>query len=153
MTRDPRKPLEKDIQAGIMRYLSTQRKLIYWRQNSGSFTAYAIRVMAGVLKRFKLSPVSRNGIMGSLKKAVGHYECTSEKGLPDITVVYRGVYVGLEVKKHDGRQNKDQIAMEKRMAKVGAHYFVVRSISDVIEALNTVDKMFVKSPDDEKTVQ
>ncbi len=151
--RDPRKPLEKDIQAGIMRYLSTQHNLVYWRQNSGSFIPPVLRAIAGVLKRFKISPASRNGIMGAVKRAVGHYTCTSEKGLPDITVVYRGIYVGLEVKKYDGKQNKDQVAMEKKMTKVRANYFVVKSIDDVIAALKTVDKMFIKIPDDEKTVQ
>ena len=80
--------------------------------------------------------------MAAAKKAAGHYQCTSEKGLPDITVVRKGIYIGLEVKKHDGKQSKDQIAIEKRMDKVNAHYFVVRSIDDVIKAFAEIDKMF-----------
>ncbi len=140
-----KKPLEKDIQIMIMKYLATRKKTIFWRQNSGSFTALAIRAIAGVLKRFRIAPATRNGIMSAVKKAVGHYKCTSETGLPDITVIYRGVYLGLEVKKHDGRQNKDQVAMEKRMDKVNAHYFIVRSIADVEKAFAEVDKMFVPS--------
>ncbi len=137
-----KKPLEKDIQIMIMRYLATRKKTMFWRQNSGSFTALAIRATAGVLKRFRLPASTRNGIMAAIKKAVGHYKCTSETGLPDITVVYRSVYIGLEVKKHDGKQNKDQVIMQKRMDKVNAHYFVVRSIADVEKAFAEVDKMF-----------
>ena len=115
---------------------------MFWRQNSGSFAAPVIRAIAGILQRFRISPAARNGIMAAVKKAAGHYQCTSEKGLPDITVVYRGVYMGLEVKKHDGKQSKDQIAMQKRMEKVGTHYFVVRSIDDVIKAFAEIDKLF-----------
>lgn len=137
-----RKPLEKDIQNMLLKYLATRRDLIFWRQNSGSFTALAIRAVAGVLKRFRIAPATRNGIMAATKKAVGHYKCTSENGLPDITVVYRSIYVGLEVKKHDGRQSPDQKAMQKRMDKVNSHYFVVRSIDDVQKAFDEVDKMF-----------
>ncbi len=138
-----KKPLEKDIQIMILKFLSTKKKTVFWRQNSGSFTALAIRAVAGVLQRFRIPATTRNGIMAAVKKAVGHYKCTSEKGLPDITVIYRGIYMGLEVKKHDGRQNKDQIAMQKRMDKVNAHYFIVRSIEDVEKAFAEVDKLFV----------
>ena len=137
-----KKPLEKDIQIMILKFLSTKKKVMFWRQNSGSFAAPVIRAIAGILQRFKISPAARNGIMAAVKKAAGHYQCTSEKGLPDITVVYRGVYMGLEVKKHDGKQSKDQIAMQKRMKKVGTHYFVVRSIDDVIKAFAEIDKLF-----------
>ena len=141
-TTGNKKPLEKDIQAMILKYLHTRKKTIFWRQNSGSFAAPVIRAIAGVLKRFRIPAATRNGIMAAVKKAAGHYKCTSEKGLPDITVIYRGVYMGLEVKKHDGRQSPDQKAIQKRMDKVNAHYYVVRSIDDVKKAFIEVDKMF-----------
>jgi len=136
-------PLEKEIQAKILQYLAHRRNIVFWRQNSGSFTAVAVRAVAGVISKLGLSPIKKSSIMASVKRAVGHYKCTSEPGLPDITVLYRGIYMGLEVKKHNGKQTKEQIRMEAKMKKVGAHYFIVRNIEDVQAAFAVIDKKFV----------
>jgi len=134
-----KKASEADIQRAILAYLATRRNIVFWRQNSGSFTAPAIRAIAAVLDKFGLGR-KKHAITAAVKRAVGHYKCTSESGLPDITVVYKGVYVGIEVKTPTGRLTKDQKLMHKKMDKAGARYIVARSINDVKEYLDELEK-------------
>jgi hypothetical protein len=137
-----REPSEAEIQKAILQYLAIRKKIVFWRQNSGSFVAPVIRAIAGVLEKFGLGR-KKIAIMSAVKKAAGHYKCTSESGIPDITAIYRGVYVGLEVKTKTGRLTKDQKVMHARMNKNGVQVFIVRSVDDVKEALAKVDTMFV----------
>jgi len=134
MPKNKLEPTEAQIQSAIIGYLGTRRDLIFWRQNSGSFTAAAIRAVMGVLSSVNIGPV-KHRIIAAVKKSLGHYKCTSISGLPDITVVYKGQYIGLEVKTKTGRLTKDQKVLHPKMAKVGAKVFIVRSLDEVIEIL------------------
>ena len=137
-----REPSEAEIQKAIMQYLARRKKMVFWRQNSGSFVAPVIRAIAGVLSKYNLGR-KKIAIMSAIKKAAGHYKCASESGIPDITAIYRGIYVGLEVKTKIGRLTKDQVKMHARMHKNGVRVFVVRSVDDVIAVLEEIDKMFI----------
>lgn len=53
------------------------------------------------------------------------------RGLPDIIVVWGGMFIGLEVKTKIGKQSPDQKVFESLVKKHGGKYFVVRSIEDV----------------------
>jgi len=58
----------------------------------------------------------------------------SIKGLPDIQVLTDGGYaVFLEVKRPSGKQSPEQKEFEERCKKIGAEYYVVRSIDDCQE--------------------
>ena len=138
-----REPLEAEIQKAIMQYLATRKDVVFWRQNSGSFVAPVIRAIAGVLERFGLGR-RKIAIMAAVKKAAGHYKCTSVSGIPDITAIYRGVYVGLEVKTKTGRLTKDQKVMHELMHKRGVKVVIVRSVQEVMKVLADVDELFVK---------
>jgi hypothetical protein len=140
-----REPLESEIQGAILQYLAHRKKMVFWRQNSGSFIAPVIRAIAGVLDKLGLGR-KKLAVMSAVKKAAGFYKCTSESGIPDITCIYRGVYVGLEVKTNVGRLTKDQKVMHAKMEKNGVRVFIVRSVNDVIDALEEVDKMFMPAP-------
>ena len=132
---------EAEIQKAILQYLATRKNLVFWRQNSGSFVAPVIRAIASVLDKFGLGR-KKIAIMAAVKKAAGYYKCASETGIPDITVIYRGVYVGLEVKTKKGKLTKDQKVMHERMKKNGIIVRVVRSVDDVKIALTEVDGLF-----------
>jgi hypothetical protein len=138
---DRRDPLEAEIQKAILQYLARRRDLIFWRQNSGSFIAPVIRAVASVLSKFGFGR-SKAAVLAAIKKSVGHYKCTSISGIPDITVVYRGMYVGLEVKTKKGRLTKDQKVLHERMLKLGTHVVIVRSVDDVIAKLKQIDDLF-----------
>ncbi len=130
---------EAEIQKSIMMYLARRKNVVFWRQNSGSFVAPVLRAIAAVLTKFGLG-ARKNAIMAAVKKAAGHYKCTSESGIPDITLIYHGIYIGLEVKTKTGRPTKDQVKMHERMHKNGAKVFIVRSISDVQVIMADVDE-------------
>ena len=133
-----REPTEAEIQKAILQYLATRKNMVFWRQNSGSFVAPVLRAIAAVLDKFGLGR-KKIAIMSAVKKTAGHYKCASESGIPDITVIYRGVYVGLEVKTKKGRLTKDQKVMHERMKKNGTMVRIVRSVDDVKSVLNEVD--------------
>lgn len=54
------------------------------------------------------------------------------KGLPDITVVKDGRYIGIEVKTKKGILSEDQAELDRQLIKHGAQYHVVHSIDEVV---------------------
>ena len=109
---------EDVIQSAICKYLD-MRKVCYWAVPNGG---------------------SRKGgaIEGARLKKTG-----VKSGVPDITVVYDGMYYGLEVKrpatdKHPkGYLTQSQKDMHKQIRKVGGSVATVYSVADVILWLNT----------------
>ena len=110
---------ETEIQGSIIDYLSYRRNLIFQRTNN-------IPVPKG----------SKNGklIFRSLPKG-------SKKGWPDITLCYRGRFVGLEVKRPNGSQSIDQKNVEKEIKASGGHYFLVTSVEETIKVFEELDKI------------
>lgn len=106
-----KKVLEKDIQKEILTWLETTG-LLYWRQNSGK------------------APIFHNG------KIIRMVDMGRE-GLPDIIVIWppEGHFVGLEVKKPDGRQSPSQKTMQKLVEKAGGVYKIVRSLEETKSVL------------------
>lgn len=56
-------------------------------------------------------------------------------GSPDIICVYKGIFYGLEVKRHDGVQSGIQEWTESLFGKAGAEYHIVKSLKEVIKIL------------------
>lgn len=137
----PKKPLtEKQIQGLILNYLATVKGIYFWRQNSGSFTQKSKTALTRILNSLPIAYNLKARINGAFYRAVGKYDCTSEKGLPDIIVIYKGYFVGLEVKTKTGRQRQTQLNAEHRIKKANGFYFLVRSLEDVKRAFAEVDK-------------
>jgi len=135
-----KRPLtEKQIQALILNYLATKRGIFFWRQNSGSFTEKAKRALSAILRDIPIPTHLKARISGAFYRAVGKYDCASVKGLPDIIVIYKGYFVGLEVKTKTGRQRPTQKDTQMRIERANGFYFIVRSIEDVEEAFNIID--------------
>lgn len=53
------------------------------------------------------------------------------RGLPDIMVIKDGLFYGIEVKRPGAGLREEQGEIMKAFQKVGAHYFVVRSLVDI----------------------
>lgn len=141
----PKKPLtEKQIQNLIMNYLRTVKDIYFWRQNSGSFTQKAKTALSNIVKNLPIPPNIKVRILGEFYRRVGKYDCASEPGLPDIIVIYKGYFVGLEVKTKTGRQRQTQLRAENNIKRAGGFYFVVRSLEDVKRAFEEVDKAIQK---------
>lgn len=98
---------ESQIVTSICEYLEV-KKHFFWRQNN-------VSVYDPVGKRFRAMPKF------------------SKKGVPDIIVIWRGYFVGLEVKQKGKYLSKDQKEFRDGVIDAGGEYHLVRSIEDVQE--------------------
>ena len=78
---------------------------LFWRNNSG-----AMKVGARFI---------RYGLVGS----------------PDVIGIVNGQFVGLEVKREDGKQSEHQQEFERLARKYGGRYAVVRSVREAIDSV------------------
>lgn len=107
LTRTKPRQLEAPIVAAICDYLSLRRHLFYRNNNTPIFdpTRQVFRAMPKHTMR----------------------------GLPDIVVILKGQYVGLEVKPPKGKQSEHQIEFERLLKEAGGRYHVVTSIDEVMK--------------------
>ena len=69
-----------------------------------------------------------------------HFVRGAEAGTADLIGCYCGRAIALEVKTAKGKQQPSQIEWERSWILSGGRYFVVRSASDTLEALDSIDK-------------
>jgi len=99
--------IEKETQKTILQYLEL-KKIFHYRQNSGGF-----------------------------KTDNGHFYRMGITGAPDIIAVYKGVYIGIEVKDIKGKQSEGQKDFQERLENAGGIYILAKSLDDVINKLKT----------------
>lgn len=68
---------------------------------------------------------------GMVKTEAGRVFKTGRPGVPDISVLWRGKYYGLEVKTSTGRQSALQKQAEAEIIATGNEYHIIRCIDDV----------------------
>lgn len=102
--------LEKNIQKAILDYLAYRKDVYWFRSNSFS----------GKIQR-------ANGSEGYIKN--------NKPGCPDITVLFQGRYIAVEVKGLKGKQKPEQKEAEQQIKKCGGEYHIVRSVDEVINIL------------------
>lgn len=61
-------------------------------------------------------------------------------GLPDIIAIYKGYFIGLEVKTPTGRPTELQILMQNSIREAGGHSEIVRSVDEVESILRRIDE-------------
>lgn len=66
----------------------------------------------------------------------------SSAGFPDMTVIYRGVFIGLEHKVKGNYPSAIQKAWNHKLVGAGAFSIVDYSVDDVKEVMNKVDEFF-----------
>lgn len=98
------KQLEKEIQLAICDYLAFKR-YFFWRQNT--------------------APIFDKGFYRPMPKY-------SINGMPDIIVIIKGKFVGLEVKRKGGKQSDNQKYFQGNLELSGGEYHIVSSLDDVI---------------------
>lgn len=104
---------ETSIQKNILDYLQCL-------ENRGD--AYVLRTGAGAIKTEK-----------------GYYFKTGKKGCPDITLLYKGKYLGIEVKGPKGRLSLHQKKAKELIEKAGGIYWEVTSTVETIKKLSELD--------------
>ncbi len=99
---------ETEINFEILIAVSRLPDILCWRNNSGLlFTPTGKRVRSGV------------------------------KGSPDIIAVYRGRFIGFEVKTETGKQSLPQKRFQAACERAGGIYAIVRSAEDALSILET----------------
>ncbi len=105
------KSTEIQIQTAVCDYLEVKRKF-FWRNNT-------------------IPPVQKFSD-GSMKfRRMPKYTLN---GLPDIFVLSDGGYlIGLEIKSESGVLSDSQKEIQKRFKDIGAEYYVIRSVDEVMK--------------------
>jgi len=99
------KILEKDIQLTICDYLKL-KGWFFWRQNT-------------------------NPIYDKKTKSFRRMPKYAKNGVPDIILVKRGEFIGLEVKLLKRKQSKVQIEFQDELRQAGGKYYLITSIEDL----------------------
>ena len=105
---EPKRP-EKDIQSGILYILRLKG-------------AFCLRVNQGLFKLENADGTNR------------FFKPTDIKGVSDIIAFHDDKAVFLEVKRSDGKQNKNQVEFERAVKACGMRYYIVRNIEDALDA-------------------
>jgi hypothetical protein len=84
---------------------------------------------------------------GKLFKEGRWVHFTDKNGLPDITLVYKGVYIGLELKLPKGRLTKYQQVTLPELSYNGIQYFIIQNVIDLFEVLEKVRANIVDHED------
>lgn len=103
MTRSAK--LEKDIQKEICEWLEGEG-YFFWRSNNV-------------------------GLYNPMTKSFRNMPKFSMKGLPDVVVVYKGRFVGIECKREGFKQTVDQESFQGRLEFNGGIYILAYCVDDV----------------------
>ena len=103
MGKIPIKEKEADVQRAILAWLGYSN-IFYYRNNSGGMMAES-----------------------------GHFVRFGATGSPDIVIVHKGKYIGVEVKGTDGKQSDNQINFQRELETAGGKYLLVRSLDEFIK--------------------
>ena len=104
---------EKQIQQMCLNYLEileNQGKLYFFRSGAGA-----------------VKTIRTNGSQGFFK--------TGKAGVPDITLLYKGKFIGLEIKTEKGKQSLLQEFAQTKIEASGGYYFIVKSLQELIKLI------------------
>lgn len=72
---------------------------------------------------------------------------TDKNGLPDITLIYHSVYIGLELKLPKGRLTKHQKTTLPEFIQNKVNFFIIENVIDLFFALEKVQENIIKTND------
>lgn len=70
----------------------------------------------------------------------GRFTRYGVKGQPDIFLIYRGLFVGIECKSKTGTQTRDQKQWQKNCERGGGIYVIARSVDDVRRVIDDINR-------------
>ena len=82
--------------------------------------------------------IRNNAFQGRIQRPNGSqgYIKNAKPGSPDILVLYKGRFIGIEIKSETGKQTANQMEAEEKIRRAGGEYYVVRSVEDLLKILN-----------------
>ena len=111
--------LEKDIQKSILEWMGYQKKLFFWRQNSGARAENYTRKSDGQNSRH-------------------FFRTASVDGISDILGVWAGLPLAIEVKRPGEKPTENQENFLTRFAEAGGISIVAHSLGEVQGSLKKV---------------
>jgi penicillin-binding protein-related factor A (putative recombinase) len=91
------KQTEAQLQKIIIEYINITKKGMFWRNNN----------------------------VGVFDRQTGAYRMTNQKkGVPDIIGVYRGYFIGIEVKSIKGKMSEHQLDFKRQFERNGGVYYM-----------------------------
>ena len=116
------------------RKVNKPRKRTVKREPEHTLQVEIVEMLRKKLKKkvlFTAFPAGGGGrVRGAKLKKAG-----LQAGWPDIQLIHRGLYFGLEVKTQTGRLSPAQTELHKRLIASGCSVAVVRSVSDALEKI------------------
>lgn len=68
------------------------------------------------------------------------YQAASNQyGMPDIIAIYKGYFVGLELKTDDGKPTELQLRMLNAIKTAGGYASIIREVTDVMNLFQIID--------------
>lgn len=68
------------------------------------------------------------------------YQAASNQfGMPDIVCIYKGFFVGLELKTDDGKATELQLRMLNAIKNAGGYADIIRSIPEIVSLFQIID--------------
>lgn len=104
---------ENDIMREACQYL-TDSKVFFWRSNN-------------------IPIFGRNNAGKMTFRAMPKF---SRKGVPDLIIVNRGKFIGIEVKREKAKLRPDQIIFKDDLISNGGFYHVIRSLEECKKLVN-----------------
>ena len=108
MEKKQKEKLEKDIQREVCEKLE-KFGLLFWRSPNIPIFAQSNDGKMRFRRPSKFTP----------------------KGLPDVTIILNGAYIGLEIKTKKGIMRPEQELFRDKLKKNGGHYYIIRDVSDL----------------------
>jgi hypothetical protein len=108
MAKAQKEKLEKDIQREVCEKL-TDFGCLFWRSPNVPIFAQSNDGKMRFRRPSKFTP----------------------KGLPDVTVILKGKFIGLEIKTKKGLMRPDQEIFRDKLLKNGGRYYIIRDVSDL----------------------
>jgi hypothetical protein len=112
-------PLEKDIQRQICEWLQL-KKYFFWRANN-------------------IPVYGKNNAGNKTFRSLPKF---TPRGLPDIMLINKGIFVAIEVKRPGMKLRPEQADFGLKCVENNARYYVVSSIEDVENNLKDLDTYF-----------
>ena len=68
---------------------------------------------------------------GNVRTSTGRNFRTGKSGCPDVSLIFNGIYYGLECKSDTGRQSPAQRQAQAEIEAAGGRYVIVKCLGDV----------------------
>jgi len=104
-----------------------------WEIDTGQ--AYALFSVKRCLQEYKRT----NSVTAAMKVLVRI--AYGKKGHPDITGIYKGIWIGIEIKTGKDKQRKEQKAFEEMITRAGGVYILLTDKKSIESQLKKLDRI------------